>query len=126
MNATGLPHDWQTTTAHDMAVLAWKIQRNFPQYYPYFAVDNFYYNGRDYRSTNKFVLNYPGAEGMKTGYTCGAGYNLVATANQYGKRLIGVVLGGHTSAERYQHMFNMMDIGFSDESGAYRAKTSIP
>jgi D-alanyl-D-alanine carboxypeptidase len=122
MNATGLPHDWQTTTAHDMAVLAWKIQRNFPQYYPYFGVDSFYFNGRDYRSTNKFVLNYPGAEGMKTGYTCGAGYNLVATANQYGKRLIGVVLGGHTSAERYQHMFNMMDIGFSDESGVYRAK----
>ena len=122
MNATGLPHDWQTTTAHDMAVLALKIQRNFPQYYPYFAVDSFYYNGRDYRSTNKFVANYPGAEGMKTGYTCGAGFNLVATANQYGKRLIGVVLGGHTSSERYQHMFNMMDIGFSDEYGAYRSK----
>jgi D-alanyl-D-alanine carboxypeptidase len=122
MNATGLPHDWQTTTAHDMALLALKIQRNFPQYYPYFAVDSFYFNGRSYRSTNKFVANYPGAEGMKTGYTCGAGFNLVAAANQYGKRLIGVVLGGHTSAERYQHMFTMMDIGFSDEYGAYRSK----
>jgi D-alanyl-D-alanine carboxypeptidase len=122
MNATGLPHDWQTTTAHDMALLALKIQKNFPQYYPYFAVDSLYYNGRYLRSTNKFVANYPGAEGMKTGYTCGSGYNLVASANQYGKRLIGVVLGGMSSAERYQHMFTMMDIGYSNEYGSYHSK----
>jgi D-alanyl-D-alanine carboxypeptidase (penicillin-binding protein 5/6) len=122
MNATGLPNDWQTTTAHDMAVLAWKIIRDFPQYYPYFAVDNVYINGRSLHSTNKFVANYPGAEGMKTGYTCGSGFNLVATANQNGKRLIGVVLGGMTSSQRYEQMFTMMDIGFSDEYGAYRAK----
>lgn len=122
MNATGLPHDWQTTTAHDMSMLALRIIRDFPQYYPYFRVDSLYYNGRFLRSTNKFVANYPGAEGMKTGYTCGAGYNLVATANQNGKRLIGVVLGGHSSNERYQHMFNMMDVGFGDEYGAYRSK----
>ncbi len=122
MNATGLPHDWQSTTAHDMALLALKIQKNFPQYYPYFAVDSLYYNGRYLRSTNKFVANYPGAEGMKTGYTCGSGYNLVASANQYGKRLIGVVLGGMTSGERYQHMFTMMDIGYSNEYGSYHSK----
>lgn len=122
MNATGLPHDWQTTTAHDMALLAWKITRNFPQYYPYFAADSLYFNGREYRGINKFVAHYPGAEGMKTGYTCGSGYNLVASANQYGKRLIGVVLGGMTSSERYQHMFTMMDTGFSDQSGTYRSK----
>ena len=122
MNATGLPHDWQTTTAHDMALLAWKISRNFPQFYPYFAVDSLYFNGRYLRSTNKFVANYPGAEGMKTGYTCGSGYNLVATSNLYGKRLIGVVLGGMTSYERYQLMFTMMDIGFSNENGSYRSK----
>ncbi len=122
MNATGLPHDWQTTTAHDMALLAYKLIRNFSQYYPYFGVDSLYYNGRFLRSSNKFVLNYPGAEGMKTGYTCGSGYNLVATANLYGKRLIGVILGGHTSYERYQQMFTMMDIGYSNEAGNYRAR----
>jgi D-alanyl-D-alanine carboxypeptidase len=122
MNATGLPHDWQTTTAHDMALLAWKINRKFPQYYPYFSVDSLYYNGRYFRSTNKFVANYPGAEGMKTGYTCGSGHNLVASANQYGKRLIGVVLGGMTSSERYEQMFTLMDIGFSNEYGSYHSK----
>lgn len=122
MNATGLPHDWQTTTAHDMALLALKIQRNFPQFYPYFAVDGFYHNGHKLHSTNKFVANYPGAEGMKTGYTCGSGFNLVASANQNGKRLIGVVLGGKTSQERYQHMYSMMDIGYSSENGMYSSK----
>jgi D-alanyl-D-alanine carboxypeptidase len=122
MNATGLPHDWQTTTAHDMALLAMKIHQNFPQYYPYFAVDSLYYDGRYLRSTNKFVANYPGAEGMKTGYTCGSGYNLVASANQYGKRLIGVVLGGMSSSERYEQMFTMMDIGYSNEYGSYHSK----
>jgi D-alanyl-D-alanine carboxypeptidase len=122
MNATGLPHDWQTTTAHDMAVLALRIMRDFPQYYPYFRADSLYFNGRYMRSTNKFVAHYPGAEGMKTGYTCGAGYNLVATANQFGKRLIGVVLGGKSSSERYEHMFTMMDIGFGDEYGSYHPK----
>jgi D-alanyl-D-alanine carboxypeptidase len=122
MNATGLPHDWQTTTAHDMALLAMKIHQNFPQYYPYFAVDSLYYNGRYLRSTNKFVAHYPGAEGMKTGYTCGSGYNLVASANQYGKRLIGVILGGMSSGERYEQMFTMMDIGYSNEYGSYHSK----
>lgn len=122
MNATGLPHDWQTTTAHDMALLALKITRNFPQYYPYFAADSLYFKGRELRGINKFVAHYPGAEGMKTGYTCGSGYNLVASANQQGKRLIGVVLGGKSSSERYQHMFAMMDTGFSDGRGPYRSK----
>lgn len=119
MNATGLPNDWQTTTAHDMALLALRIVRDFPQYYPYFGVDSFYINGRNLRSTNKFVAHYPGAEGMKTGYTCGSGFNLVASANQNGKRLIGVVLGGLSSSERYQHMFSMMDNGFADSYSGY-------
>lgn len=122
MNATGLPHDWQTTTAHDMGLLAMRIIRDFPQYYGYFGMESFYFNGRDLHGINKFVSHYPGAEGMKTGYTCGSGYNLVATANQYGKRLIGVVLGGMTSAERYEHMFMMMDMGFSNTSRSYRAR----
>jgi len=122
MNATGLPHDWQTTTAHDMAILAWKINHEFPQYYPYFAADSMYFKGREYRGINKFVANYPGAEGMKTGYTCGSGYNLVASANQSGKRLIGVVLGGMSSSQRYEHMFTMMDVGFSNPYSSYGAK----
>jgi D-alanyl-D-alanine carboxypeptidase len=114
MNATGLPHQWQVTTSRDMAMLAWKTQRNFPDYYPYFATHSFYFKGRELPGINKFTASYPGAEGMKTGFTCGSGYNLISTASQNGKRLIGVILGGMTSAERYQLMIDMMNDGFAN------------
>jgi D-alanyl-D-alanine carboxypeptidase len=118
MNATGLPHQWQVTTSRDMALLAWKIQRNFPTYYPYFSAHNFNYKGRELRGINKFTAKYPGAEGMKTGFTCGSGYNLISTASQNGRHLIGVILGGMTSSERYQLMTNMMDDGFANKYNA--------
>lgn len=124
MNATGLPNDRQVTTAHDMAVIAWHVQHDFPEYYRLFSTHSFYYNGREYRSTNKFVASYPGAEGMKTGYTCGSGHNLIATAQQNGRRLIGVVLGGMTSGERYDLMYDLMDTGFAQSSG-YGSQTHI-
>jgi D-alanyl-D-alanine carboxypeptidase len=122
MNATGLPHQWQVTTSRDMAILAWMIQRNFPDYYPYFSAHSFNYKGRELRGINKFTASYPGAEGMKTGFTCGSGYNLISAASQNGKRLIGVIMGGMTSAERYQLMINMMDDGFANRFNPYPAR----
>ncbi len=64
---------------------------------------------------------------MKTGFTCGSGYNLIAAAHQNGKHLIGVVMGGMTSSERYQLMYQMMDAGF-DNSYSYQGKhiSSMP
>ena len=122
MNATGLPHPWQVTTSRDLAVLVWKLQRNFPDYYPYFSAHSFNFKGRELRGINKFTASYPGAEGMKTGFTCGSGYNLISTASQNGKHLIGVILGGMTSAERYQLMIKMMDDGFADKYNASPAR----
>lgn len=122
MNATGLPNNLQVTTSRDLAVLAWKIMKNFPNYYPYFSSHGFFFKGRELRGINKFTARYPGAEGMKTGFTCGSGFNLMSSAMQNGKRLIGIILGGSTSAERYQLMMNMMDAGFSNRygDGSYR------
>jgi D-alanyl-D-alanine carboxypeptidase len=116
MNATGLPNNWQVTTSRDMAVLAWKAQRNFPEYYHYFAAHSFNFKGRELRGINKFTANYPGAEGMKTGFTCGSGFNLIGAAHQNGKHLIGVVMGGTTSKERYQLMMQMMDASFANQT----------
>ncbi|MGJ0430577.1 D-alanyl-D-alanine carboxypeptidase family protein [Methylobacter sp.] len=113
MNATGLPNDLQVTTSRDLAILAWRIQRDFPVYYQFFSAQSFDYKGTTLRSINAFVKNYPGAEGMKTGFTCGSGYNLMASAHQNGQRLIGVVLGGMTSKERYQLMTQIMDASFA-------------
>jgi D-alanyl-D-alanine carboxypeptidase len=113
MNATGLPNNWQITTSRDLALLAWKIRRDFPSFYPYFSAHEFNYKGRTMRGINAFVAKYPGAEGMKTGFTCGSGYNLMASAHQNGKRLIGVVMGGMSSKERYQLMTRIMDNAFA-------------
>lgn len=115
MNATGLPNDKQVTTSLDMAILAWRIQRDFPNYYQYFSTHSFNYKGNELRGINKFVASYPGAEGMKTGFTCGSGYNLIAAAHRNDQHLIGVILGGMTSAERYQLMNGMMDAGFASK-----------
>ncbi len=114
MNATGLPNNWQVSTPRDMAVLAWKAQRNFPEYYHYFAAHSFNFKGTELRGINKFTANYPGAEGMKTGFTCGSGFNLIGAAHQNGKHLIGVVMGGMTSKERYQLMMQKMDASFAN------------
>ncbi len=122
MNATGLPHSWQVSTARDLALLAWKTLHSFPDYYPYFSAHGFIFRGRELHAINKFTEHYPGAEGMKTGFTCGSGYNLISTASQNGKRLIGVILGGMTSPQRYQLMIDMMDTGFSDLYVANPAK----
>ncbi len=122
MNATGLPNDWQVTTARDMALLALKIQRNFPEYYGYFATHTMSFKGHELNGINKFTATYEGAEGMKTGFTCNSGYNLVSSARQNGRRLIGVILGGHTSGERYDLMVNQMNHGFG---GDYNVLTNI-
>jgi D-alanyl-D-alanine carboxypeptidase len=114
MNATGLPNNWQVTTSRDMAVLAWKAQRNFPEFYHYFGAHSFNFKGTELRGINKFTASYPGAEGMKTGFTCGSGFNLIGAAHQNGKHLIGVVMGGMTSKERYQLMMQKMDASFSN------------
>ena len=135
MNATGLPNNWQVTTARDLALLAWRIRRDFPNYYQYFSAHEFYYKGQTMRGINAFVAKYPGAEGMKTGFTCGSGYNLMASAHQNDQRLIGVVMGGMTSKERYQLMTQLMDNAFAHNynanpsmniTTARRYSTSVP
>lgn len=113
MNATGLPNNQQVTTSRDMAVLALKTRHHFPEYYHYFAAHSFNYKGTELRGINKFTANYPGAEGMKTGFTCASGFNLIGAAQQNGRHLIGVVMGGMTSQERYQLMMQKMDASFA-------------
>ncbi len=115
MNASGLPHPWQVTTARDLALLAWRVMRDFPEFYDYFGAHGFYFHGTELRAINKFTSHYPGAEGMKTGFTCGSGYNLMSSAARSGNRLIGVVLGGQTSSHRYQLMTELMNAGFAGQ-----------
>jgi D-alanyl-D-alanine carboxypeptidase len=117
-NASGLPHERQVTTARDMALLALALIHDFPQYYAYFSLHGFNYKGQTLPNINRILYAYPDADGMKTGFTCGSGYNLIASAKRNGRRLIGVLLGAHSSAERVREMTGLLDGGFQKTAAA--------
>ncbi len=117
-NASGLPDEGQISSARDLAILSSALIRDFPQYYPYFSATEFRYKGRVLPNTNRILKSYPDADGLKTGFTCGSGYNLIASAKRNGHRLIGVLLGAHSSAERFEQMGNLLDIGFEKSNAA--------
>lgn len=112
-NASGLPNAAQVTTAHDMALLAMRILQNYPEHYHFFGSRSVTIAGRTQPSVNGILSSYQGADGMKTGFTCGSGYNLVASAKRNGRRLIGVVLGGSNRGERAALMTQLLNAGFA-------------
>ncbi|MFD2197691.1 D-alanyl-D-alanine carboxypeptidase family protein, partial [Halomonas beimenensis] len=111
-NASGLPDDRQVTTARDMAILARRLMLDFPQYYPYFAKQSFRWRGKTYRGHNRLLANYPGADGLKTGFIRASGFNVATSAVRDGRRMLSVVMGGFTAASRDAHMADLLDRGF--------------
>lgn len=114
-NPNGLPDSRQTTTARDLAILSRAVMRDYPQYYRYFGLHDWSYDGRSFRSTNGLLTRGEGYDGIKTGFTNASGYNLAASAVRDGKRLIAVVLGGRTSGSRNEHLDGLMNTGFELE-----------
>jgi D-alanyl-D-alanine carboxypeptidase len=114
-NASGLPDPDQVTTARDMAMLATALLENYPQYYHFFSTTSFSFGGQTFGTINGILSRYEGADGIKTGFTCGSGYNLVASATRNGRRLIGVLLGSHTNFERHSEMGRLLDVGFATD-----------
>ena len=117
-NPNGLPDPNQHTTARDLSRLAAALYRDFPQYYPLFSETRFTFRGRIYLTHNRFVLNYPGADGLKTGYIRASGFNLAASASRNGRRVIGVVLGGRSPSLRDAQMWSLFDQGFGTPTPA--------
>ncbi len=117
-NASGLPDPDQVTTARDMAILGRALLHDYPQFYHFFSDRSFVYRGRHYGNINGILSRYPGADGIKTGFTCGSGYNLVASVKHDDQRLIGVVLGGRSRADRVDEMVRLLDAGFAGKAGA--------
>jgi len=112
-NASGLPHPEQTTTARDLAILALALIRDFPGLYHYFAERSFKFGRRTLATTNGLLDAYDGADGMKTGFTCDSGFNLVASAARDGRRLVAVLLGALSSAERTAAVAKLLNAGFA-------------
>ncbi len=112
VSACGLPDARQVTSAHDLAILARALMRDYPQYYGYFSLKSFSYHGRTMVNTNHLLNDMPGVDGIKTGFTNASGFNLAASAVRENHRLIVVVLGGNSSAGRNHQVENLLDTGF--------------
>lgn len=110
--ANGLPDTRQATTARDLSILSRAVMRDYPQYYRYLGLHDWYYNGRDYRNTNGLLATNRGYDGIKTGFTNASGYNLAASSVRDGKRIITIVMGGRSTASRNAHVAELMDTGF--------------
>lgn len=117
-NASGLPDPAQWTTARDMYRLGRALIFDYPRYYPYFSTPRFYYRGQGFDNHNHLMETYPGMDGIKTGFINSSGFNLVASAKQEGRRLIGVVFGGPSAVRRDRHMREILDDGFAQMRGA--------
>jgi serine-type D-Ala-D-Ala carboxypeptidase (penicillin-binding protein 5/6) len=108
-NPSGLPDPRQVTTATDMARLGLALLRDFPEEYKLFASRGMTFRSMKFRGHNAFLVQYPGAEGIKTGYTKASGYNIVTSASNGNRRLIGVVLGADSGNARTQEMITLFD-----------------
>ncbi|HUA77112.1 MAG TPA: D-alanyl-D-alanine carboxypeptidase family protein [Acetobacteraceae bacterium] len=115
-NPSGLPAAGQVTTARDIAILARRLIIDFPDQYHWFSTRRFLFRGRWIVSDDNLLKAYPGADGMKTGYTYAAGHNLVTSAAHGDVRLIGVVLGTQTIPQVDGEMMALLNEGFAEES----------
>ncbi|MDE1151805.1 MAG: D-alanyl-D-alanine carboxypeptidase [Micavibrio sp.] len=111
-NPNGLPDERQKMTVEDLALLARAVIRDFPEYYPYFNIQSFTFNGATYRNTNNMLGKYDGIDGLKTGWIATSGYNLAASAHRGDERVIGVVFGARSPLERKNDMTQLLDFGF--------------
>lgn len=111
-NASGLPDPEQVTTARDMVLLGRRLIADFPDHYHYFSVQYFAHGNRMIRNHNGMLRDYPGTDGIKTGFINASGFNIVTSAQREGVRLVGVVFGGSSWPQRNNHMAELLDDGF--------------
>lgn len=111
-NSSGLPDDDHMSTARDIALLSMAVYKHFPQYWKYFGIKTWTYNGKTYTNGNRLLGTYPGCDGMKTGYTNKSRYSLVATAKRDNHHLIAVVLGAESKDVRANVATQMLNRGF--------------
>ncbi len=112
-NANGLTEEGHLSTARDMAILGRHLFYDYPQYYNIFSRRSTDAGGTEVLNTNRRFLDaYEGADGIKTGYTRAAGFNLVASAQRGRERIIASVFGGNSTADRNAKMADLLDLGF--------------
>ncbi|WP_319782508.1 D-alanyl-D-alanine carboxypeptidase [Oceanisphaera sp. IT1-181] len=111
-NASGLPNSGQQTTARDLSILSMRLMKDHAKYYHYFSTPSFTYGGRTYHSHNRLIKNYPGTDGLKTGYINASGFNVATSTKKGNHRLVAVVMGGRTGQSRDAAMAALLDKSF--------------
>lgn len=113
VNPNGLPGEGQYTTAYDFAVLSAAIRREYPQHAGYFALEGLSSQSKNYNAYNLLLGRFKGADGMKTGFVCSSGFNLVASATRNDRTLVAVILGGESTEDRTRKAADLLWEGFS-------------
>lgn len=125
VNPNGLPDSRQVTSARDLAILGRALYLQFPEYANLWNIGAMEIGGKVHPTHNGLLGRYPGADGMKTGFTCPAGFNLVASATHGGQKLIAVVLGAPSAAARTAKAAALLDRAFQT-GGAQGSLASLP
>jgi D-alanyl-D-alanine carboxypeptidase len=126
VNPNGLPDTRQVSSARDMAMIGRALYKEFPQEAGIFGIGELQLGAQIIPTHNGLIGRYPGADGMKTGFTCAAGFNVVASATHNGKRLIVVVLGSPTPRERTAKAIALFDRGFNQWGGGEGLVDALP
>jgi D-alanyl-D-alanine carboxypeptidase len=111
-NPHGLPNDNQVSSARDLAKLARAIIVEFPEHADLFTTTQVQVGKQVMRTHNGMLVSYPGADGMKTGFICDSGFNIVVSATREGRKLVAVVLGEPSVATRRERAVDLLDNGF--------------
>ena len=114
VNTNGLPDPNQYTTARDLAKLSRAVVTEFPEYGHYWSLPEVRIGKRRLGSHNALLKTFPGADGLKTGFTCDSGFNVVASATRDGRRLMAVVLGETSGNERAIRAASLLEHGFQN------------
>jgi len=126
-NPHGLHHDGQVTSARDLAILTLYIRQQFPQYLPMFQTQTVVLGKASFETNNDLLTKFAGTTGMKTGYICASGLNVVATVDRGGVPMLGVVLGGASARERGEMAAQMFLRGMAGTyKGSGKSVTAIP
>lgn len=126
-NATGLPGAQHYTTVRDLGILANALIRDFPEFYPIYSKKEFRYNNITQPNRNLLLYRDPNVDGMKTGFTDAAGYNLVASSRRDGRRVVSVVVGTSSPEARAVESSKLLNYGlqFFDTPRLYMNKKPV-
>jgi D-alanyl-D-alanine carboxypeptidase len=126
VNPNGLHNPAHVSSARDMAMIGRALLKDFPEHSDLFAIGALQLGDEIIPNHNGLLGRYPGADGMKTGFTCPAGFNVVASATQGGRRLIVVVLGSPSARLRTIEAAHLFDQGFAKWGGGEGALQDLP